>query len=269
MTHASRIYNALGQPTQVSIPNGMTTVYTYDTRNRLTKIEHKDGSTVLDGWTYSLDDQRNITRTDQADVAGGSPASGAYRYYTLDHLGSTSGLYDGAKAKVAALAYTPYGASYGDVGPAPLPRYTGHLWDGAAGLHLAPYRAYAPALARWLSRDPLGMVDGPNVYGYVGQSPVSAFDRQGLAACSPWVPCDLYNRARCEVSCLASGGTYKTCLMQTCVVGHRWGKKCIRIIINGCPFKLCHPWPIPILKTKYVCTCHGTGRKPMPRFPDL
>ena len=60
-------YNALGQPTSVAIPNGMTTEYAYDTRDRLTKIEHKDGSTVLDGFTYALDDGGNITTTTHAD----------------------------------------------------------------------------------------------------------------------------------------------------------------------------------------------------------
>jgi len=59
-------YNALGQVTQVSIPNGMTTAYSYDGRNRMTKLEHKYGATVLDGYTYALDAAGEITRvTDQ------------------------------------------------------------------------------------------------------------------------------------------------------------------------------------------------------------
>jgi len=33
----------------------------------MTKIEHKDGSTVLDGWTYALDDNGDITKTTNAD----------------------------------------------------------------------------------------------------------------------------------------------------------------------------------------------------------
>ncbi|GMV95138.1 MAG: hypothetical protein AMXMBFR82_49160 [Candidatus Hydrogenedentota bacterium] len=60
-------YNDIGQPTYYNIPNGMTTNYAYDTRNRLTAIEHKDGSTVLDGFTYALDDVGNITSTTHED----------------------------------------------------------------------------------------------------------------------------------------------------------------------------------------------------------
>jgi hypothetical protein len=40
--------------------NGMTTNYAYDSLNRLTNIEHKDGSTVLDGFYYELDDSGKI-----------------------------------------------------------------------------------------------------------------------------------------------------------------------------------------------------------------
>lgn len=60
-------YNDIGQPTYYNIPNGMTTNYSYDSRNRLTKIEHKDGSTVLDGFTYALDNFANITKTTHED----------------------------------------------------------------------------------------------------------------------------------------------------------------------------------------------------------
>ena len=34
-------------------------------------------------------------------------------------------------------------------------------------------------------RDPLGMVDGPNVYAYVMGSPVNNIDPSGLASCPP------------------------------------------------------------------------------------
>ncbi len=60
-------YNDIGQPTYYNIPNGMTTNYGYDSRNRLTAIEHKDGANVLDGFTYALDDVGNITQTTHED----------------------------------------------------------------------------------------------------------------------------------------------------------------------------------------------------------
>ncbi|MFP4172981.1 MAG: RHS repeat-associated core domain-containing protein [Candidatus Hydrogenedentota bacterium] len=39
--------------------------------------------------------------------------------------------------------------------------FTGHQWDGGSGLYYAPHRYYSPFQARWTTRDPLGMADGP------------------------------------------------------------------------------------------------------------
>lgn len=45
--------------------------------------------------------------------------------------------------------------------------------------YYAPYRMYGPNSARWMTRDPLGMVDGPNEYGYVGGNPTTDNDILG------------------------------------------------------------------------------------------
>jgi len=103
-----------------------------------------------------------------------------------DHLGSSRGVYNSDKTHYAALEYTPYGELYASSGSISgiTRRYTGHDWDDAAELYYAPYRYYAPGLARWLTRDPLGMVDGPNVYGYVRGKPVKQKDTLGLVTTS-------------------------------------------------------------------------------------
>jgi hypothetical protein len=44
---------------------------------------------------------------------------------------------------------------------------------------------YHPTLSRWLSRDPLGYIDGPNLYGYCGNRPGGATDPMGMEAYSP------------------------------------------------------------------------------------
>ncbi|MBW7864417.1 MAG: RHS repeat-associated core domain-containing protein, partial [Candidatus Hydrogenedentes bacterium] len=59
--------------------------------------------------------------------------------------------------------------------------YALHEWDPAIAAYRAPYRNYSPAMARWMTRDPLGMVDGPNMYGYVGGNPVGSVDPKGMA----------------------------------------------------------------------------------------
>ena len=66
--------------------------------------------------------------------------------------------------------------------------FTGHQWDGESGLYYAPERYYSPFQARWTTRDPLGMVDGPNVYAYVRGNPVRFHDSLGLLRthAAPW-----------------------------------------------------------------------------------
>jgi len=41
-------------------------------------------------------------------------------------------------------------------------------------------RYYNPQTGRWLSPDPLGMVDGPNLYAYVNNNPANWIDPWGL-----------------------------------------------------------------------------------------
>ena len=57
--------------------------------------------------------------------------------------------------------------------------FTGHKGDGESGLYYAPERYYSPFQARWTTRDPLGMVDGPNVYAYVRGNVIILVDPYG------------------------------------------------------------------------------------------
>ncbi len=47
-------------------------------------------------------------------------------------------------------------------------------------IYSAMFRNYRPGLGRWLKRDPLGDVDGTNVYRYVGNRPTEGVDPTGL-----------------------------------------------------------------------------------------
>jgi RHS repeat-associated protein len=115
-----------------------------------------------------------------AELAGSNPATGAYSYYMTDNLGSPRAVYDGSKALAAEFDFGQAYAENDTVGITH--RYTGHDWDATANLYFAPYRFYNPQLARWMSRDPLGMVDGPNEYAYVLGRPQSFADLSGLCA---------------------------------------------------------------------------------------
>ena len=110
---------------------------------------------------------------------GSNPATATYVYMSHDHLGSVRRLRLDNKASLGSYEYTPYGNAYFANGNIPGFGYTGHIWQPEIGMYYAPYRMYTPATARWLTRDPLGMVDGPNVYAYVAGNPVGHADPSG------------------------------------------------------------------------------------------
>jgi RHS repeat-associated protein len=110
-------------------------------------------------------------------------------YYTRDHLGSIRELTDVGGNIRARYAYDPFGRKTrlsgdldADFG------FGGMLWATEANLYVTHFRAYDPNLGRWLSRDPLRGAEarqGPNLYAYVGNEPVSRSDPSGLAPTLP------------------------------------------------------------------------------------
>ena len=91
------------------------------------------------------------------------------------------GLFEQNKAVAGTLEYRPYGENYTSPAPAGLThRFTGLDLDATTGQYYAPYRYYAPNLSRWLTRDPLGMHDGTNMFAYVRYAPIAYADPMGL-----------------------------------------------------------------------------------------
>ena len=110
--------------------------------------------------------------------------------------------------------------------------YTAHYYDRGAAINLTWFRVYDSALGRWLSRDPLGLMGGANLYGYVTNTPISLVDPTGLQAekcvlnpcpvgddyCNHCVHGKQACRERCEYDaqriydgCVARGGTHDSC----------------------------------------------------------
>jgi len=117
-------------------------------------------------------------------VLAEAPVSGVVsdlRYYVRDHLGSTRSVRREDTTKFAWLEYDPYGTTYASGGWTGFvqDRFTGHEFDIETNMYWAPYRYYRPDMLRWASRDPLGMIDGPNVYGYTKGRPVTMLDKNG------------------------------------------------------------------------------------------
>ena len=101
-------------------------------------------------------------------------------YYTRDHLGSIREVIDSGGSLRAQYDYDAWGNSVVLDGAMNVDfGYTGHYFHAPSGLNLTLYRAYSPTMGRWLNRDPIGEDGGLNLYGYVLNTPVNAFDPLG------------------------------------------------------------------------------------------
>jgi len=105
-------------------------------------------------------------------------------FYTRDHLGSVREVVGSNGTTIASrLSYDPWGG-VSETGSGALSDFgfTGHHFDRPTGLGLTWYRGYDPNLARWLSRDPIGLEGGANVYTYVANDGLNFVDPDGEAA---------------------------------------------------------------------------------------
>ncbi|MCB2129156.1 MAG: RHS repeat-associated core domain-containing protein [Rhodobacteraceae bacterium] len=100
--------------------------------------------------------------------------------------------------KVWEASYLPFGGVHVATGGIDL-RFPGQWFQAESGLHQNWMRDYDPTTGRYIEADPLGLVDGASIYGYVRQNPGRYIDPFGLEAWD-WdghgnvVVCQYYDR---------------------------------------------------------------------------
>jgi len=123
-------------------------------------------------------------------TAGSSGLSGySTMYYMFDAAGNVSERDDASGDIMSTGSYDAFGAG----GMQAVPGTTGlsgdpfgfggqfgYYTDGETRLVLCGQRYYDPGAARWLTRDPIGLLGGVNPYAYCGNNPVGAADPSGL-----------------------------------------------------------------------------------------
>jgi RHS repeat-associated protein len=168
-------YDALGRRIS-KVVGSATTVFLYDNARI---IEERDGSNNV---------QVTYTYGNYIDEALTKDAGSDRYYYHQNTLWSVHALTDAAGAVVERYAYDAYGQitildpSFLPLSSAPLAyfTFTGREYDGETGLYHYRARTFGPGLGRFLSRDPLGYVDGMNLYQYVRGMPTIRADPFGM-----------------------------------------------------------------------------------------
>ncbi len=155
--------------------------------------EHNDSSASpkLERETlHVMDGQQRIALVDTQTIENGTPVSDpvpVQRYQLGNHLGSASVELAEDGALISYEEYHPYGTTAFQAGHSGAEvslkryRYTGKERDEETGLYYHGARYYAPWLGRWTSCDPVGILDGLNIYAYTRGNPVSSSDPDGRA----------------------------------------------------------------------------------------
>jgi RHS repeat-associated protein len=175
--------------------------YLYDaTGQRIKKLVRKQGGQVevthyIDGvfehhrWgsgaqagthnqVHVMDDQQRITLV-RFGPAHPDDRGPAVQLHLGDHLGSSNMVVDSGGTPVNREEFTPYGeTSFGSFVRKRY-RYTGKERDEETGFTYHGARYYAPWLGRWVSCDPLGLIDGSNLYLYARSNPINYVDLYG------------------------------------------------------------------------------------------
>lgn len=187
----------------------MTAWYNNDAKGSVISEENGAGTLQM---SYVKHPKRAIGAV-LADLSSSNPASGTARYYSNDYSGSTRRLRDSSKSSLAQYEYDSYGGMYSESGASTPVKYTGHAWDDATGMYRTMYRGYSPPVARWISRDPIGRSDGPNLFAGLRNSPMANFDALGLRCCkyieNNFVPDTVFGVTGC---CGQNGAEHKVCV---------------------------------------------------------
>lgn len=175
--------------------NGTKTTYTYDAFNRrvsksnelyLYQGQNEIGS-LVDNKTVSL---RLLGNGKGAEIG----AAIALELASTPHVplhdvqGNVSALLDLSGNVIEKYRYTAFGEEQIFDAAGQIKEDSCNPWrfaskrhDSETGFVYYGRRYYAPDVGRWVTSDPIGFADGPNLYAYVRNNPLTLFDLYGLA----------------------------------------------------------------------------------------
>ncbi len=175
-------YDALGRRIVRTAPDGSRIRYYCDGLNILMTREKPAGtSTWRTKQAYTLKQvpigQIIAEHTATAWNRGGGATAWSHRWYHFDLLGNTTLMTDSTGAVTNNVDMEAFGTvlSGGQNGF----RLTTKQYDQVTGIYGLPARDYSGNTGSWIEREPLRL-DGPNLYRYCHNNPVSACDYDGL-----------------------------------------------------------------------------------------
>ena len=189
-------WNSQYQLVSVSTNGVFAESYAYDALGRRASTRTLEGTTrhvYDDNWQVvaDLDEQDNViasyTWGDGIDNLLAVKVGGSTYYPLTDIQGTVWGYVDSQNNVVARWQYDAWGnVLSGYVAPSAAAlaniryRFQGREWSAATGLINFRIRWYDAETGRWISKDPILLEGGLNVYAFCGNDPINRTDPSGL-----------------------------------------------------------------------------------------
>jgi RHS repeat-associated protein len=189
--------------TGVTLPGSLTHSYVYDYRTRRLQRSEPGNNPVamtfsgglsvaefevIDSQLGTLNSQPSVEYQRGPDMGGGvggllySLRSGTAKFNLSNGRGDVVAQSDASGELTWTASYEAYGKRPVETGSNLDRQRANTKEEDPTGLLNEHYRYRDLETGTWLSRDPAGFVDGPNLYAYVRQNPWSKFDPEGLEA---------------------------------------------------------------------------------------
>ncbi len=181
-------------------PTG-TTIYAYDGWNLIAEFRQLTPPTpltLLTTYVWGLDVTSSLSASGGVGALIGithwsTPTTSKTYSVAYDRNGNVTALIDPTRTGttlsdgpiVAAYEYDPYGQllrseSWTPEAKANPFRFSTKYRDEETGYYYYGYRYYDPSQGRFINRDPIAEAGGVNLYAFVSNNPISAFDYLGL-----------------------------------------------------------------------------------------
>ena len=202
------IYDFLDRLIEIEYPAGASTKFFYDPAGRKFKEQELDDLDqvvserryVYEGFKVLLElDENNQTVREyiHGPSMGGGVGGILFQqdddshcyYYNYNARGDVTSITDEAGNIIALYEYSAYGKLLTRAGSFPNEfLYSTKQLHDKSGLYNFGFRWYDPTTTQWLTRDPLGVAGGLNLYQNVSNDPINLFDPFGLCPGphSPW-----------------------------------------------------------------------------------
>ncbi|WP_437279073.1 RHS repeat-associated core domain-containing protein [Sorangium sp. So ce375] len=161
--------------------------YRWDGEDLLEETVEREASAIGASAPLTLVERRRYaySQSSPAPVAQAidtEAGPGAWKYFVhRDGAPVPLGLVNADGSVDQVFETDAYGRVIAGDATATLVRFPGHWYEPETGLHYNRWRYFDPVSATYLSPEPLGLLGGLEIYGYVNGKPLVWIDRDGLA----------------------------------------------------------------------------------------